>query len=727
MKNLSRFFAVAFASAAVCSAQAAPRHAGNPAYPTYDGRVMAGYQGWFHNPSGGMMYKDPSKVCLDMWPDVSEYEKTYPTGLRLSNGETARFFCSDDASTVDTHFRWMKEYGLDGVFLQRFFGNATRPPEKRAESVTVLRHALAAAQKYGRAVSVMWDLSGLKPGRDDCMKLVDDWKYLVDEVKVTSYGERNMYLHHRAKPLVVIWGVGFPDRPYSVRDIRLAEFIDFLHDDPVYGGCSVMLGVPTCWRTLEYDCVNDPYLHELIKKADLVLPWMVQRFTPLLHFEMDRYRDVVAKDQAWCEAAGVDYVPLVYPGFSWHNLSRHEKGIGGVKPVASIPRMGGRFYWDLAQTAVKAGAKRLYVAMFDEVNEGTAIFKVTDAPPVGEGFRMADLDGQPTDHYLFLTGEIGKLLRGERAPTEPGELPVRTFRYEGNPFATHHYFADPSAHVWNGRLYVYPSHDIDPPRGCDLMDRYHVLSTDDMVNWTDHGEFMRASDVPWGRPEGGFMWAPDCAFKDGKYYFYFPHPSLSRWNDSWLIGVAVSDRPDGGFKNVGTIPGLGGFAMIDPCVFTDTDGQSYIYAGGGAKMVGAKLKPNMVELDGEAKPMVGLEDFHEGPWVFRRGDWYYLMYPDNHEEPGIGGQNRQHYCMSRNPLGPWEHRGIILESTGCDTSHGSIVEYKGQWYLFYHNRVLSGRGNLRTLCYDKLYFNDDGTIRPVTQTRRERQPFWKGK
>ena len=144
-------------------------------------------------------------------------------------------------------------------------------------------------------------------------------------------------------------------------------------------------------------------------------------------------------------------------------------------------------------------------------------------------------------------------------------------------------------------------------------------------------------------------------------------------------------------------------------------------------MVGAKLKDNMVELDGEAKPMEGMEDFHEGPWVFRRGDWYYLMYPDNHEEPGVGGQNRQHYCMSRNPLGPWEHKGIILESTGCDTSHGSIVEFKGQWYMFYHNRVLSGRGNLRTLCYDKLYFNDDGTIQPVKQTRRERQPFWKGK
>ena len=713
-------FVALFASYAFCGT----RHAGSPVYPTYDGRVMAGYQGWFHNRSGGVMYPNEESVRIDMWPDVSEYEKTYPTGLKLSNGEGARFFCSDDASTVETHFRWMEEYGLDGVFLQRFFHAATREPKE--QSTTVIRHALASAQRHSRAVSIMYDLSGLRPGKDDCMKLVDDWKHLVDEVKATSYGERNMYLHHRGRPLVVIWGVGFPDRPYSIRDIKLAEFIDFLKNDPEYGGCSVMLGVPTNWRALEHDCVKDAYLHELVKMADIVMPWMVGRFTPLLYNDLNRYRDMVSKDIAWCNEAGVDYVPLVYPGFSWYNLSHKEKGLAPA-PVASIPRQGGRFYWNLVETAVAVGAKSLYVAMFDEVNEGTAVFKVSDAPPVGETVKFADMDGQPTDHYLFLTGEAAKLLRGERKPTPIDELPVRTFRYDGNPFATHHYFADPSAHVWNGRLYVYPSHDIDPPRGCDLMDRYHVLSTDDMVNWVDHGEFMRASDVEWGRPEGGFMWAPDCAYRDGKYYFYFPHPSLSRWNDSWLIGVAVSDRPDGGFKNVGTVPGLGGFAMIDPCVFTDNDGKSYIYAGGGAKMVGAKLKDNMVELDGEAKPMEGMEDFHEGPWVFRRGDWYYLMYPDNHEEPGVGGQNRQHYCMSRNPLGPWEHKGIILESTGCDTSHGSIVEFKGQWYMFYHNRVLSGRGNLRTLCYDKLYFNDDGTIQPVKQTRRARQPFWKGK
>src|SRR5246127_3476887 len=99
-----------------------------------------------------------------------------------------------------------------------------------------------------------------------------------------------------------------------------------------------------------------------------------------------------------------------------------------------------------------------------------------------------------------------------------------------NPFVTDMYTADPSAHVWaDGRLYVYPSHDVAPPRGCDLMDKYHVYSTDDMVHWKDHGVILQASDVSWGRPEGGFMWAPDCAYKNGVYYFYFPHPSGSNW------------------------------------------------------------------------------------------------------------------------------------------------------------------------------------------------------
>ncbi len=283
-----------------------------------------------------------------------------------------------------------------------------------------------------------------------------------------------------------------------------------------------------------------------------------------------------------------------------------------------------------------------------------------------------------------------------------------------NPIITHIYTADPSAHVWkDGRLYIYASHDVDPPRGCDLMDRYHVFSTDDMVNWKDHGEILNSGQVEWGRPEGGFMWAPDCAYKNGTYYYYFPHPSGSDWNNTWKIGVATSKKPASDFKSQGYIKSVGGFAMIDPCVFVDGDGQAYLIYGGGSKCQGGKLKENMVEIDGEMKDMTGLIDFHEAAWLFKRNGIYYLTYADNNPR-----QNQLRYAMSKSPLGPWEHKGIYLEPTGCDTSHGSVVEYKGQWYAFYHNQSISGKGNLRSVCVDKLFFNADGTIKTVVQTTR---------
>ncbi|MDR1784097.1 MAG: glycoside hydrolase N-terminal domain-containing protein [Dysgonamonadaceae bacterium] len=293
---------------------------------------------------------------------------------------------------------------------------------------------------------------------------------------------------------------------------------------------------------------------------------------------------------------------------------------------------------------------------------------------------------------------------------------------QNNPFVRDLYTADPSAHVWaDGRLYVYPSHDVDPPRGCDLMDRYHVYSTDDMVNWTDHGEILNSSQVPWGRKEGGFMWAPDCAFKNGTYYFYFPHPSGTDWNNTWKVGVATSKSPVSDFKVQGYFANIDSFAMIDPCVFVDTDNQAYFYYGGGSKCKGGKLKDNMVELDGPLQDMTGLDDFHEAAWVFKRNGIYYLMYADN-----ARGHNRLQYATSDNPLGPWKSRGVILDAVSSDTSHGSIVEYKGQWYLFYHTCDISGQGNLRSICYDKLYFNGDGAIRKVIQTQGLQASWRKG-
>lgn len=283
---------------------------------------------------------------------------------------------------------------------------------------------------------------------------------------------------------------------------------------------------------------------------------------------------------------------------------------------------------------------------------------------------------------------------------------------QNNPFVRTLFTADPSAHVWSdGRLYVYPSQDTYPPRGCDLMDKYHVFSTDDMVNWIDHGEILRSDQVSWGRQSGGFMWAPDCAYRNGKYYFYFPHPSGEDWNNTWKIGVAVSDKPASGFVVKGYIPGIPEFAMIDPCVFVDDDNQPYFYYGGGGRCMAGKLKDNMMEVDGELQEMKGLEDFHEAAWVHKRNGIYYLSYADNSH-----GGNHLRYATSKSPLGPWTSRGVYLDCVTSDTSHGSIAEYKGQWYAFYHNCDLSGRGNLRSVCFDKLYYNEDGAIRNVKQT-----------
>lgn len=309
--------------------------------------------------------------------------------------------------------------------------------------------------------------------------------------------------------------------------------------------------------------------------------------------------------------------------------------------------------------------------------------------------------------------------------TEPGtvEPPEEEILQPGNPIISSIYTADPSAHVWkDGRIYIYASHDTDPSRGCDLMDRYHVFSSDNMVDWVDEGEILNSSDLEWGMD--GFMWAPDAAYKNGTYYFYYPHPTGPEWNNSWAVGVATSKFPDKEFKDMGhPIVGVGdeyvnesgyfgGDAMIDPCVFMDDDGRSYIYLGGGGKCVVAELNEDMVSLKSEPVSIVdGLEDYHEGPWVFKRNGIYYMAYPDN-----AGGGNNMRYAIAESPMGPWTSQGVILGSTGCDTSHGSVVEYKGEWYIFYHNQAVSGNGTLRSVCVDKLYFDENGAIEKVVQT-----------
>ncbi|WP_299498910.1 glycoside hydrolase family 71/99-like protein [Mucilaginibacter sp.] len=422
MKTKITFLACLLCFTTICRAQS--KHSKTSLFPTYKGLIMAGYQGWFRAEGDGsgskrFAYGNEQRGGMDMWPDVTEYAKTYQTSFVLKSGEKARVFSSYDKSSVDLHFKWMQQYGVDGVFVQRFFGTV-RSRDK--ESSVVLKNALEAASKYKRAIAIMYDLSGLAAKGEDCTKIIDDWKYLVDELKVTNQDGAKTYLNHNGKPVVAIWGIGFNTRPYNIRNIGIEKVIDFLKNDPVYGGCTVMLGVPNQWRELRADCLHDPYLHTLIKSADIIFPWSVQRYSPLMHNDMDRFKDDRIDDMKWCAENHIDYVPTVFPGFSWHNLSVYEFP-DDIKPAGSIPREGGRFYWQQMYTVLSIGSPMVYVAMFDEMNEGTAIFKTTDNPPVSQNIQFINMDGKPSDTYLWLTGEAGKMLRNEIPLSS--KMPVR--------------------------------------------------------------------------------------------------------------------------------------------------------------------------------------------------------------------------------------------------------------------------------------------------------------
>ncbi|MGW8316337.1 MAG: family 43 glycosylhydrolase [Bacteroidales bacterium] len=290
-----------------------------------------------------------------------------------------------------------------------------------------------------------------------------------------------------------------------------------------------------------------------------------------------------------------------------------------------------------------------------------------------------------------------------------------------NPIITDQFTADPSARVFNGRVYVYPSHDIlaNESRGrigWFCMEDYHVFSSSNLTDWTDHGVIVHQEKVPWVNPDSYSMWAPDCIAKNGKYYFYFP--SIRKDTTSgrgFGIGVAKADRPEGPYTpESDPIKGVNG---IDPNVFIDQDGQAYLYWSLGNLFV-ARLKENMLELDSEPLVIEDLprEGLKEGPFMFERNGIYYLTYP--HVE---NKTERLEYAIGKNPLGPFTVTGVIMDEspTGCWTNHQSIMEYQGQWYLFYHHNDLSPSfDKARSIRIDSLFFNEDGTIQKVTPTLR---------
>ncbi len=299
-------------------------------------------------------------------------------------------------------------------------------------------------------------------------------------------------------------------------------------------------------------------------------------------------------------------------------------------------------------------------------------------------------------------------------------LQIATHLAAQNPIITSQYTADPTARVFNGKIYLYPSHDIlaTPGHGRPgwfCMEDYHVFSTSDLVHWSDHGVIVSQDKTPWVKPDSYSMWAPECVDRNGKYYFYFPStPRDSSHGRGFTIGVAIADNPAGPFiPQDEPIKGVHG---IDPNVFIDKDGQAYLYYAEGNIYV-AKLKTNMLELASEPAIVQNLpaKGLKEGPFLFERNGIYYLTYPHV--------RNRTEcleYATGTNPLGPFTIRGVIMdESPTCWTNHQSIVQYNDQWYLFYHHDDLSPHfDKARSVRIDSLFFNADGSIQKVTPTLR---------
>ena len=478
-----------------------PHQEGQP-YDTYRGLVMAGYQGWFGTPGDGSPmtqvpnqgwyhYREseqfrpgPLRNSIDFWPDLREYEKTYVVGdgdatgysspFLLPDGSHARVFSSYDESTVLLHFKWMKDYGLDGVFMQRFVGEI-QDNRHKDHFDKVLQHAMKGSNQYGRSIAVMYDMSGINATRPDlAASMVADAKNLMDQYQLKDRSKQKFYLYENGKPLLALWGVGFNDDGHP-RPVFIETYIDQL----IAQGWSIMLGCPGYWRQGGNDCVTGTEhrkLIDLIKKCDAFIPWYVGRYGND-NFEstdwQNRIKDDIATAKTYStEGHIVVYAPHIFPGGSDRNMHPNNGYPDGDVTQTGF-RAGGKFYWKQFYRDIKAGAQAVYVGMFDEIDEGTAIFKqlnVSAVPsnvpykkanvPTAYGYvsdddyyiswtgsaywtsgtpqssaqwskKVSELDIRfqgidddlPTDWYLYLTGEAAKMLRGETKMT--ATMPTR--------------------------------------------------------------------------------------------------------------------------------------------------------------------------------------------------------------------------------------------------------------------------------------------------------------
>ncbi|TFK23712.1 hypothetical protein FA15DRAFT_620323 [Coprinopsis marcescibilis] len=407
---------------------------------TIQGKFLVGYQGWFTcagdgeaiNPGhhGWLHWFDKpipegGRPHLDLWPDVSSYDSSelYPApGLKHKNGEQVMLFSSRNAQTVQRHFRWMGEHGVDGAFLQRFATQCDL--EAGSEGIRRLRDEIGdrvreAAEREGRVFAIMYDVTGVPAERIQRV-LEHDWLHLVQKKGVLNSPN---YLKENGKPVVALWGFGFEKGGHTP---ALVHAITQFFRNTTPGGVYLMAGTPSQWRTAEGDADSNPVFRDLfLNEFDAISPWTVGRYKSEAEadsFTENRMKGDFELVQMHNEQSGsrkVDYIPVVWPGGSANNLTQGKWGFNDA------PRKGGRFLWKQVFNAHKVGARIMYGAMWDEYDEGTAFMPAVSYKrnlPVSDtwSFLALDQEGQdlPSDWYMRVCGFAAEVLRGERRPFE---------------------------------------------------------------------------------------------------------------------------------------------------------------------------------------------------------------------------------------------------------------------------------------------------------------------
>ncbi len=384
------------------------------------GKVLCGYQGWFRceGDAAGMGWIHwsgvskriaPETLTFEMWPDLRDYsvaERFSAPGFTHADGSPAELFSSDNAATVLRHFEWMRDYGIDGVWLQHFCVDLPggRQAKRYPSRLRVLHHVRDAARKTGRVWALAYDIAGMKSDHIFDV-LTNDWKKLVDD-KITEDGR---YLHEGGRPVVQVWGF-YAHAGHNDMTAELANrLIDFFKAP---GGYSAFLvgGGDWNWRRNP-----DPEWQKFYRRFEAYSPWNVGNYGKDQSGEAHASTSAWAEDKRDFEQRGALWIPVVYSGFSWDNLRKLPPG------TSLIPRRGGKFLWEQFHALSKLGVDSVNVAMFDEVDEGTAIFKVTSSPPT-QG-RFVGYEGLPSDWYLRLVGEGTRMLR-EKLPI-PREIPIK--------------------------------------------------------------------------------------------------------------------------------------------------------------------------------------------------------------------------------------------------------------------------------------------------------------